>query len=256
MTEEFATLLGPDPVALALKQELTEIILWNERESPRSKQLAIGPSELGDACDRRIAYRIAGTPAVNVWTDPWPAIVGTSIHNWLETAVNQYQKHKGDHGWLTELRVSPDPMVRGRSDVFNTRTSTVVDWKTSGADGMRKLHKGQIPPGYVTQIQLYGLGHKNAGRDVKNVALVFLPRSGWLDDAFVWQTPYDESVATAALERMYRIGSQLIEMDIESNPHRFGLVEATPGDSCVWCPFFNRNKDPDMAADASGCPGK
>ncbi len=233
------------------------MILWNEQNSPRSRQIAVGPSELGDACDRRLAYRLAGVPAVNVWSDPWPAIVGTSIHAWLEKAINGYQSANGDQGWLTELRVSPDSLVQGSSDVFNARTGSVVDWKTCGADVMRKLHKGEPPkPGYVTQIQLYGLGHTRAGRKVNNVCLVYLPRSGWLDDAFVWVAPYDEKIATAALDRMYRVGAECIEMDVENYGHRFQLIEATPGDSCVWCPFFNKELHFDIAASDKGCPGR
>jgi len=256
MLDDFAPLPGADPVAASLKQELSEIILWNEQNNPRSKQKAIGPSELGDACDRRVAYRIAGIPAVNTKMDPWPAIVGTSIHDWLEKAINRYQSEVLDLGWLTELRVHPDPLVQGRSDVFNAKTHTVLDHKSCGTDVLRKVKKGEIPPGYITQIQVYGLGHKRAGRAVERVALIFYPRSGWLNDCFVWTTPYDESVAIAALDRMYRIGDQLISLDVETNPHRFQFIEATPGDGCVWCPMFVQDRDPSVAADDKGCPGR
>jgi hypothetical protein len=255
--DSFARLPGPDPIAMALKQELSEIILWNEQNSPRSKQLAVGPSELGDACDRRLAYRIAGIPAVNTASDPWPAIVGTSIHQWLEKAINQYQEANGDLGWRTELRVYPDPLVQGSSDVFNIRTGVVLDHKSTGTDVMRKLKKGGAPPpGYITQIQLYGLGHANAGRKVERVALIFYPRSGWLSDVYVWSTPYDEAVARAALDRMYRIGHQLIELQIESNHHRFQFIEATPGDSCTWCAHYSMELGIDVAASGKGCPGR
>lgn len=256
MADEFARLSGPSPAAVALKHELSKIIMWNEREAPRSKQRAVGPSELGGECDRRLAYRIAGTAPVNLGADPWPAIVGTSIHDWLERAVNKYQAYVGDLGYLTELRVYPDPMVKGRCDLFNVRTQTVVDYKTVGADGMKKVRKGDIPIGYRTQIQIYGLGHKRAGRQVKDVALVFLSRSGWLDDAYVWVEPYDEDVAVKALARMYEIADKLLDMDIENNPQRFQLIDATPGDACVWCPFYNRDIDPMIAASDRGCPGR
>lgn len=256
LTDEFAQ-LGPDPVAMELKQELSEIILWNERTSPRSLQRAIGPSELGAACDRQVAYRIAGSEPVNIWSDPWPAIVGTAIHNWLEVAINRYQQQVGDRGWLTELNVQPDPIVRGRSDVFNRITGTVLDHKSTGATTMRKLHKGEPPsPGYITQIHLYGLGHERAGRQVNRVALIYYPRSGWLDDAFVWQEPYNRDIAMKALDRMYRIGFQLLDLDIENNPSAFQLVTATPGDACVWCPMFNKSLDPDVTASEKGCPGR
>lgn len=255
MDDGFAKLPGPSPAATALKHELSQIILWNEHEAPRSKQQAVGPSELGNECARRIAYRIAGTPPVNL-PDPWPAIVGTSIHDWLERAVNSYQYKVKDLGYLTEVRVYPDPMVRGRSDVFHVPTGTVIDHKSTGTDGMRKARKGIISPAYRTQIQVYGLGHKRAGREVKNVALVFYPRSGWLKDVEVWIEPYDEAVALAAVARLYAIGDQLLDLEIDKNPHRFQQIEATPGDSCVWCPFYNQDLDQDIAASDKGCPGR
>jgi hypothetical protein len=256
MVEEFGRLAGPSPEALALKHELSQIILWNEREAPRSRQVAVGPSELGGVCDRKLAYRIAGTPPINIDRDPWPAIVGTSIHDWLERAVNRYQSAVGDLGYLTETRVYPDQLVRGRCDLFNTKTSTVIDYKSVGVDGMRKIRKGIINPAYRVQIQVYGLGHERAGREVKHCALIFLSRSGWLDDAEVYMEPYDRQVALDALARLYRIADQLIDYDVENNPQRFGLVDATPGDECIWCGHYNRDLDPDIAASEKGCPGR
>lgn len=251
------TLGEPHPLAAVIKRELSQIILWNERESPRSKQQAIGPSELGTECLRRLAYRIAGATPVNLGSDPWPAIVGTSIHDWLEKAVNRYQGSVADLGYLTELRVYPDPMVKGRSDIFNTKTKTVVDHKTTGTDGMRKVKKGIISEGYRIQIHIYGLGHKRAGREVENVALIFYPRSGWLGDAYVWVEPYNEQIALDALARMHNLAEQLLDDDIVNNPHRYQNIEATPGDGCVWCPFYNRNLiDIDTPASGKGCPGR
>ena len=247
---------GPDPSIVALKQEIMEMIMWNENTSPRSLQVSIGPSEMGDPCDRRIAYRLANTPEINTQKDPWPAIVGTAIHDWLEKAFNRFQVQVENRGYSTELHVSPDPLVKGRSDVYNHRTSTVIDWKTTGPDVMRKVRKNGPPESYVTQIQIYGLGHTRAGRLVKDVVLVFLPRSGWLDDMYIWKAPYDEGVAKAALERMYRIAWRAIELDVEHQGERFNLITATPGDSCVWCPWFNADSDLSITASGAGCPGR
>lgn len=251
------TPIGPDPAAASLKQSLADIILWHEHNSPRSRQQSIGPSEIGNPCDRRLAYRIAGTKGANTSSDPWPAIVGTAIHSWLEGAVNRYQSVHGTTDWLTELPVSPDPLVRGRSDAFHLPSCTVVDFKTTNADTMRKLRKGDSPsPGYLTQINLYGLGHERAGRLVKNVALVYYPRAGWLDDAFVWVTAYDRSIADKAIRRLYQIGFRLLDLDIERHPDRFADIEASPGDNCVWCPMFSRDMDPTVKASDLGCPGR
>jgi hypothetical protein len=256
VADEFAKLSGPSPAALALKHELSQIILWNEREAPRSRQVSVGPSELGTECDRRLAYRIAGATPVNLGSDPWPAIVGTSIHDWLDKAINRYQNVVGDLGYLTETRVYPDPLVKGRSDLFNTRTGTVIDHKTTGVDGMRKVKKGTIPHGYRVQIQVYGLGHERAGRKVNDVALVFYARSGWLDDCYVWVEPYDRQMALDALARMYTLADRLMDLQIEENPHRYQQIEAAPGDSCVWCPFYRADKSIDASADLEGCSGR
>lgn len=249
--------LDPNPAASRLKTDLQDIILWSERSSPRSRQRAIGPSEIGDPCDRRIAYKIAGTAPANTNGDPWPAIVGTAIHGWLEKAIGRYQRENGDQGWITEARVRPDEMVSGSSDLFHVPTGTVVDWKTTNADTIKKLHRGGSPsPGYITQINLYGLGHERAGRVVKNVSLVYLARSGWLNDAFVWHAPYDRDIALKALDRLYKIGFQLLDLDIENHPDNFALVASAPGDNCVWCPMFNRDMDPGVSASSLGCPGR
>lgn len=252
----FSAPSGPDPECQALKREIMNIVLWNEHQSPRSQQIAIGPSELGVICDRRIAYKLANIPAINDLSDPWPAVVGTAVHDWLEKAVNNYQAHNGDLGWLTEMRVYPDPLVKGRSDVYNHQKQLILDYKTAGTQVMRKVKKGEIPQAYIKQIHIYGLGHERAGRPVKEVALAFFPRSGWLDDMVIWKAPYDESIAKEALNRMYRIGYQLIDLDIENNPHRFEQIDATPGDDCTWCAWFSRSAEQDAAASQFGCPGR
>lgn len=249
--------LDPDPGAAKIKQDLQNIILWHERSSPRSRQRSIGPSELGDPCDRRIAYRIAGVEPLNKHGDPWPAVVGTAVHSWLERAINRYQKQHGYQGWLTELRVSPDNMVHGHSDLFHEPSGTVVDFKTTNKETISKLHRGSPPsPGYITQINLYGLGHERAGRLVKNVSLVYYPRSGWLNDAFVWQDIYKPEIAHQALARMYQIGFRLLDLEIEKHPQLFSEIDATSGDNCVWCPMFSRDMDPTIKASDKGCPGR
>lgn len=253
--DDFAP-LGGDPAAAALKAEITDLIMWNERESPRSKQIALGPSEVGEPCERRLAYRLAGTPRIN-FSDPWPAIVGTAIHAWLEGAVTRHQTAHGEQRWFTELGVSPDDMIQGHSDVYHIPSCTVVDWKTTGSDKLRKLERGTPPiPGYISQVHLYGLGHERAGREVKDVALVYLPRSGWLKDAFVWRAPYDRSIALKTIDRFYRIGFNLLDLEVDKHPEKFAQVSASPGDDCVWCPMFNRKMDPTIQASDIGCPGR
>lgn len=245
-----------DPFGRALKTELTDMIRWAESTSPRSQQLAVGPSELGNACDRRLAYRIAGTDAVNTTMDPWPAIVGTSIHSWTEKAILRFMAETGQHDWLTEVRLQPDPLVPGSSDLYKISTATVVDLKTAGTDVFKRIKRNGPPDGYKIQTHLYGLGHENAGRRVESVALVIVPRAGWLRDMYVWWAPYERGVAQAAIDRLYGLANRLLQLDILHNGQKFADILAEPGDGCVWCPFFVRDHPEDLGASQRGCPGR
>lgn len=245
---------GEDPI----KSELIDMILWADGNSARSLQVAIGPSELGNPCDRAVGYRMAGVAEPNNRTDPWPAIVGTAIHQWTEKAVNAYEDaHPDPRGrrWLTEQKVRPDPLVTGHSDYFHQPRNMVVDLKTAGRDVMRRIHKEGPPIGNQVQVQLYGLGYEKLGFTVKEVALAFVPRAGWLSDMYVWTQPYDRSAAEGALARMYGIGHRLIELDVMNQPHRWEMVESTPSKSCGYCPFMNV-RDADRGADGTGCGGR
>lgn len=248
---EFHDIPGEDP----LRQELTDIFLWAERNSPRSKQMAPGPSEIGDPCDRRLGMKIAGLATVNERMDPWPAIVGTAIHSWSEKAVLAFQEATGSRNWLTEQVVELDPMIQGHSDLYHIPRSAVVDLKTAGTDAMKKIISNGPPEGYITQVQLYGMGYENSGVPVKEVALAFVPRNGWISQMRVYSWPYDRSLAEEALARMYRIASRLMELDILNQPQRWIELEATPGRNCAWCPFYSP-REPDRGPGADGCGGR
>lgn len=241
-----------------LKKQLTEIILWADRNSDRSLQEAIGPSEIGTPCDRKLAYKLAKNPEVNQVRDPWAAIVGTSVHHWLEAAVNRYQDSvfsDGKPDFLTEKDVQVDPLVPGHVDLYRQSTESVIDYKTAGPDVMKKIRTGGPPAGYKIQTHLYGLGYSNAGRSVKHVQLVFLPRAGFLRDAYVWSDIYRPNVAQAALARMYGIKKGIEQIDIWNNPQVYDKIPAV-ADHCGYCPFYRKAglMDGTEATD-QGCPG-
>lgn len=249
------TELGEDPAAQQLKNELIEIIKFADKRNPRAQQTALGPSEIGTPCDRRLGYRIANIPAVNTDVDPWAAVIGTAMHGWLEEAVRIWCSEHWDCPWVTETPVVLGDFVKGRSDLFNTSTCTVVDYKGAGPDVMRKVRKDGPPPGYVIQVQLYGLGYQNLGHTVKKVALAFLPRAGWLKDAYVWVDDFRPDVATKAMERIFELSSNLVHMDILNSPHRWEQVPAFSSNECGFCPWYNPGRDLERGADATGCPG-
>lgn len=247
---EFGKVPGSDPVATALKTDLTNAILWVDGNSTRSQQKALGPSELGSACDRKVAYGLTGTPEINAFKDPWPAIVGTAIHGWLENALGAYQEHHRINRWITELTVHPDELVVGHLDLYDQTLNTVIDWKSLGTQKMRDWKKQGPPDKHLNQVMLYAKGAIRQGLPVEKVALIGVPRAGWLSDMTPYVYDYDESRADAALARMYSIAQQVINIGADRNDLKMVEIPAEPdkGD-CQWCPWF------DMKNWGAGCEG-
>lgn len=244
-----------DPFNVELKQRLLEMILYADREDPRSKQKEIGPSEIGVACDRRIAYRLSGLPEVNKGGDPWPATVGTAVHAWLKGAVDLWT---GAHGpnWKTEQTIPfPDFGGVGHGDLYRYDKGTVIDWKTASKDVMKKVADKGPPEKHRIQVHIYGYGYMQMGYQVERVALAFVPRAGWIKDMFIWSEPYDQQVAVQAIQRMYRVANQAIGLNVLNEPHRWNQVEATPSDDCGQCPWFNFLRTAEQGASDQGCPG-
>lgn len=238
---------------LDLKEDLDEVIRTSFKNAGRSKQVALGCSEVGQECTLRLAYRMADLPPVNNGGDPWPAIVGTAIHAWMEQAVTDFQAIHGTRRWLTELAVFPSDIVAGHTDLYDTETGTVLDYKFPSPDNFKKMKTDGPSAQYVTQVQLYGLGHERAGREVKRVGLVALGRQGWLKDLWVWTVPYDRAQALGAVERIYSLGAKMIELGLPESD-AWQHIDRSPSRLCRgWCPYWNGNV---TEASSKGCPGK
>ncbi len=246
-----------NPDANALKERLTRMVQFVATQQPRSLQISAGPSDMTTACDRRIGYKLAGIGRVNFTTDPWPAIVGTAAHAWLEEATKIWTKaNPTDSAWHTEVSLKLDETFPAHSDLY--LDGTVVDYKTMSADRMKQVKNLGIAavPGYFVQVQLYGLAFRQAGWPVQRVGMAFLPRSGSLRSMMTWVGKYEEKVARAALDRVYRIAARLADLEILDNPHRWEQVDATPGDACGLCPLYSPDKILESGADDTGCPGR
>lgn len=72
-----------DPDGTLTEQAYVEAIRHAIANHPRSLQRAIGPSEVGIECDRRLAYKLLGHPERD-GGDGWLPTVGTGVHSWLE----------------------------------------------------------------------------------------------------------------------------------------------------------------------------
>lgn len=249
--EPMPGMFGMTPYDLGIKDDLINVVNWSSKNARRSLQVALGCSEVGQDCTRRLAYKMAGIPEVNVGTDPWPAVVGTSIHSYMEKAINDYQGVHSMAQWLTELTVVPSPLVRGHSDLLDVKRNLVLDWKFPSADNIRAMRKEGPSAQYVTQVQLYGLGHVMSGRTIERVGIVALGRQGWLKDMYVWTTVFDQQSAEASLQRVYDLGNKMIEVDIMNHPDLWSDIPATPSRLCSYCPYYRRG----IVTDNKGCSG-
>jgi hypothetical protein len=237
--------------------ELLSVIRDAAANAPRSLQSAVGPSELGAPCDRKLALKLLGAPTLNIRADNWPATVGTAVHTWLADTFAADNAHRAAEGrpprWLLEQRVTIRPGLSGSCDLYDLETATVIDWKTTGTTRLRK-YRAAGDPGqqYRQQAHLYGMGWTNVGVPVRSVAVVFLPRSGVLRDTWLWTEPYDRAVAQAALDRAdgLLVAANLAE-------HAGGLDDlmgalARDTSLCDYCDFYT----PDRAVKPSeGCNG-
>jgi hypothetical protein len=241
-----------DSYATQLREDIIDIVLWANGRSERSQQVELGASEVGTPCLRRLGYRMANVREVNVDNDPWPAIVGTAVHSWLETAVNRYEQVHRVGRWETEMKVMAGP-IPGHTDAYDKEFFAVIDYKNPGTTAMTEIRKGHIDPQYIEQIQMYGYGHRQAGRRVDKVALVFFPRAGYLQGTYVWSAPYDETVALAALDRVKRVAAGHHYYKVAENPANWEKIPAAPSKSCTWCPWY---KPDALSASDAGCPSK
>lgn len=251
---DFADGLPHDPYTEMLRHDIIAAVKDYDRNSERNQQAEVGASEVGYGCFRRIGYRIADIPTTNNETDPWPAIVGTSVHAWLEKAFTFANRRYTEDRWMTEVVVHPSAAIKGHTDLYDASNFVSIDHKTAGTDKMREIRKGNIPESYIEQVQLYALGHVRAGRRVDRVALVFYPRSGWLHSIAVWTAPFDEAAALAVLDKVNRVAAGIIRLGVADDPSKWQDVPAAPKkDDCNWCPWYQPLAK--TASDA-GCPGK
>jgi hypothetical protein len=229
-----------------VRSDLERMIRRAEMLRPRSMQQAIGPSQVGMPCPRRLCWEMhpeqqaqSITPTPPSWAhDPVPSVVGTAVHTWLEGAaatdniVERAVSPELEHPrWLTEQRVFiPGPVpLEGSVDLYDRWTNTVIDWKTVGPTTMRKVQagKGWVSPQYLVQVHLYGLGWSHTfGLPPEMVAIAFLPRNGPLRDLIYWTEEYNPELAMRALARLNDL-----------QPRHWREVAPEPTDECRFCPI-------------------
>lgn len=253
-------------VAGEISTHVITVVQDAARNAPRSKQAAPGPSELGVPCDRRLAYKLLDWDRPNDSRDQWPSTIGTSVHAWMAATfqaenrrLRKMRRNPGDYigqeipardRYLVEQRVQLPYGISGSADLFDRETGRVLDWKVVGLPRIKEYRVKGPGDQYRVQAHLYGLGMLLAGETVNDVADVFLPRGGRLDDLYVWTEPFDPAIATAALTRLEAIKQKLAVLDVEDRPELWAALP-TAESYCTYCPYHL----PHSADLSKGCPG-
>lgn len=256
-TEEDDVVRPLNPVEL--ENDIRAIVSAKENKHSRSVQMAIGPSEIGDSCDRRLAYKAAKIPAPKRKPrSNWLATLGTQAHKFLSEAFDQNNEDLGHERWITEQKVQITPSIWGTVDLYDIDTATVIDHKVLGNASYHEIKMGRLPKKYRVQLHMYGMGYEDAGAPVVNVALALYSRTDDLDGTwskkplFLYHEPYDRDIARKALLRYKEIMDLTDTLQVKTYPEKMAQIPTAEDAECRFCPFYKPGHGP---ADGEGCPG-
>lgn len=148
-----------------LLQELQDALETNEAQSPRtaqSREGILGPSDIGFCRQKAVLVTRQVQPTDEV--SHWAAIVGTAIHNYVETA---FKKSHPDWilGSIDKVRVSATlpsgAVISGTPDIVIPSRNMVLDIKT--VDGFEWTTRNGPSSSHKYQRHLYALGLIEAG---------------------------------------------------------------------------------------------
>lgn len=233
-----------EPLERRLERYVRDSIRAWDAGRGRSQQTRLGPSSLGHECTRHLAYYATQAPKIGQKGDPFPAITGTWGHSGMDEVFGP------DPEMEQGARVEIGPDLFGTYDAFYRPAGCVVDWKFLGHDSLTKVRRKGPGRQYRAQLHAYGFGMMRAGWDVRNVALVCLPRSGFLRDIHVWTEPWDVEVVEREFVRWYELKEAAPVLS--ANPQFFNSLAMADG-PCGWCPWYSPAlsvEHPELA-----CPG-
>ena len=154
---------------------LDEIEAW-DRSRPRSQQIDLGALQLL-GCRAAAVLRLNEVPETDGRLR-WDALVGVAIHSACEAAAPE--------GVLVEQRFQYRG-VWATVDRYDPRTKTLTDVKTKeDVLAIRKVQKYGPSRTHKAQLHLGAAALQEAGHPVELVELLYLPRVGQPEDAWVW----------------------------------------------------------------------
>lgn len=230
-----------------LKRELCQVITDAGIYSPRSKQVSIGPSELGEECTRKLAYKLLDWEKVNESSGgSWAAQVGTAIHSHLEAIFS-----KDPAKYQTESRVEIRAGLKGTVDLYHADRNMILDWKTKSPTGIKEKRSTGASDKEITQVMTYAYGKAREGVPVDLVGLVYLPTGGQVSDMYIELHIYKEKIVLDALARLDSVYELLSTVDVEASPAMWAVIPAVTSRLCMYCPYFKPFSD-DLS---KACPG-
>lgn len=247
---------GSDDYSESLAERIGQFIIDSDAGSARSKQKAIGPSEVGEPCERQLSYKILDWPETNTSRDPIAAIIGTGFHLWIGEKFEARNAALGGTRYKVEDRVTvregytEAAALTGSADLYDRLIAANLDWKLVGVSSLDKYRRQGPGEKYRIQAHLYGMGQRNAGEDVKRVVIVFIARHHELK-IHVWSEPYNEQIALDALARLDRIRDRVMELDPEQYPERWASIPIPDKPNCRFCAYLK----PGSTDLAVACPG-
>jgi hypothetical protein len=93
-----------------------------------------------------------------------------------------------------------------------------MDWKTTGSSRPREATQRGSNSAAARSSAALRIRQSTKRSEVKQVALIYLPTSGSLDEMHVELHDYDEAVAIAALGRLDTVYALLATVDVENSP--------------------------------------
>ena len=204
-----------------------ELLLRADWERPRSRQKALGMSDLG-GCRRRAGYQYHGFPPEKP-SGSVQAVIGTSVHDTADTALRMMR----EQGLIPASSVINEEVsfggLLGHPDLYVD--GVLRDIKTIGYDAQLANYKLNGPPRrHLWQVMTYAAALIVSDRPVRTVQLDYLVRDS--GNSWLWEGPFDYDEVRAAM--------MWLEL-VRQTPLEWLARDYAPDSAqCRHCPFFGR----------------
>jgi hypothetical protein len=214
-----------------------KLVRDHDASRPRSLQAEPGWSEVG-GCRSHLGFRLSGAWSSDE-TDSWGAIRGTAIHEYLAAIL------EGQPGVRSEVTTSYRG-IPGHADLVVIDDSSVTDFKTTRqANSLVWREKPSALRQKRIQAHGYAAGLIEAGELPADctVRLMVIPVDGRFADWWVFEEPFDRSLADEGADRLEWVRARLEAGESLPKDEPYSFCEA-------WCEFASSCRPPSDAAEA------